>query len=136
MTLPNGSDLDETGQVDFVENRIDPRTGAIAVRAQFPNDSRLLVDGAFVTVRILAFEPEQKLLIPQAALQRDQQGPFVLVVNDQQMVEQRYVKTGRAVETEIIVEEGLNPGDEVIVEGLQRVRPGVPVSKVAADGGN
>ncbi|MFC6689318.1 efflux RND transporter periplasmic adaptor subunit [Jhaorihella thermophila] len=136
VTLPNGSDLDETGQVDFVENRIDPRTGAIAVRAQFPNDSRLLVDGAFVTVRILAFEPEQKLLIPQAALQRDQQGPFVLVVNDQQMVEQRYVKTGRAVETEIIVEEGLNPGDEVIVEGLQRVRPGVPVSKVAADGGN
>ena len=136
VLLPNGSELGETGKIDFVENRIDPRTGAIVVRATFANDHRLLVDGAFVTVRILAFEPEQRLLIPQAALQRDQQGTFVLAVNDQQMVEQRYIRTGRTIENEIIVEEGLNPGDEVIVEGLQRVRPGVPVSKVPVEDGN
>ncbi len=136
VTLPNGSPLEEVGRIGFVDNRIDPRTGAIVVRAEFANRNRLLMDGAFVSVRILAFEPEQKLLVPQAAIQRDQQGPFVLAVNDRQLVEQRYVKTGTSIGTEIVIEEGLNPGDEVIVEGLQRVRPGVPVSKVTAEGGN
>lgn len=69
-------------------------------------------------------------MVPQAAIQRDQRGDFVLVVNSQQMVEQRYVETGDQVGTELVVNEGLQAGESVIVEGLQRVRPGVQVDPV------
>lgn len=132
VTLPNGSELDEVGQIVFVDNRIDPLTGAVVLRAEFENTKRLIVDGAFVHVRISALEPTLRVLIPQAALQRDQRGDFVLVVNDKQMVEQRYITTGDSVDTAMIVLDGLREGESVIVEGLQRVRPGVAVDAVVA----
>ncbi|EEE38917.1 efflux transporter, RND family, MFP subunit [Rhodobacteraceae bacterium KLH11] len=132
VTLPNGTALDETGEIVFVDNRIDPLTGAITLRAEFDNAQRLIVDGAFVNVQIEALEPTLQVLVPQAALQRDQRGDFVLVVNDQQMVEQRYITTGDTVGTAIIVTDGLREGESVIVEGLQRVRPGVAVDAVVA----
>jgi len=132
VTLPNGTELDETGRIVFVDNRIDPLTGAITVRAEFDNADRLILDGAFLSVHIEALEPTLQVLIPQAALQRDQRGEFVLVVNDQQMVEQRYITTGDNVESAVIVLDGLREGESVIVEGLQRVRPGVAVDAVVA----
>lgn len=132
VTLPNGTELDESGTIVFVDNRIDPLTGAITMRAEFDNTDRLIIDGAFLNVRIEALEPTLEVLIPQAALQRDQRGEFVLVVNDQQMVEQRYITTGDTVDTAIIVKDGLREGESVIVEGLQRVRPGVAVDAVVA----
>ncbi len=132
VTLPNGTELDETGEIIFVDNRIDPLTGAITITAEFENAKRLLVDGAFINVQIEALEPTLQVLIPQAALQRDQRGEFVLVVNDKQMVEQRYITTGDTVDTAIIVTDGLREGESVIVEGLQRVRPGVAVDAVVA----
>ncbi|EEX11082.1 efflux transporter, RND family, MFP subunit [Ruegeria lacuscaerulensis ITI-1157] len=132
LTLPNGTELPETGKIVFVDNRIDPLTGAITLRAEFENTDRLIVDGAFVSVQIEALEPTLEVLIPQAALQRDQRGEFVLVVNDKQMVEQRYITTGDNVGSEVIVKEGLREGESVIVEGLQRVRPGVAVDAVVA----
>ncbi len=130
IILSNGTELDETGQIVFVENRIDPTTGTITVRAEFENEKHLLYDGSFLNVRIESTEPTLRTLIPQAAVQRDQRGDFVLVVNDQQMVEQRYITTGEQVETAIIVLDGLQTGEAVIVEGLQRVRPGVAVDAV------
>lgn len=132
VTLPNGTELDETGEIVFVDNRIDPLTGAITLRAEFDNTNRLIVDGAFLNVRIEALEPTLEVLIPQAALQRDQRGEFVLVVNDKQMVEQRYITTGETVESAIVVKDGLREGESVIIEGLQRVRPGVAVDAVVA----
>lgn len=132
VTLPNGTELDETGRIVFVDNRIDPLTGAITVRAEFDNADRLIIDGAFLSVHIEALEPTLQVLIPQAALQRDQRGEFVLVVNDQQMVEQRYITTGDNVDSAVIVSDGLREGESVIVEGLQRVRPGVAVDAVVA----
>ena len=132
VTLPNGTELDETGEIVFVDNRIDPLTGAITLRAQFDNADRLILDGAFVNVQIEALEPTLQVLIPQAALQRDQRGEFVLIVNDKQMVEQRYITTSDTVGTAIIVSDGLREGESVIVEGLQRVRPGVAVDAVVA----
>ncbi|WP_170464121.1 efflux RND transporter periplasmic adaptor subunit [Ruegeria arenilitoris] len=132
LTLPNGTALDETGEIVFADNRIDPLTGAITVRAEFPNAERLIIDGQFLSVQIEALEPTLQVLVPQAALQRDQRGEFVLVVNDKQMVEQRYITTGDVVGTAIIVKDGLREGESVIVEGLQRVRPGVAVDAVVA----
>ncbi|WP_170381401.1 efflux RND transporter periplasmic adaptor subunit [Ruegeria atlantica] len=132
VTLPNGSKLDETGKIVFVDNRIDPLTGAISMRAEFDNAQRLIVDGAFLSVQIEALQPTLEVLVPQAALQRDQRGEFVLVVNDKQMVEQRYITTGNNEGTAVIVKDGLREGESVIVEGLQRVRPGVAVDAVVA----
>ncbi len=131
-TLPNGTTLDEPGKVVFVDNRISPTTGTIAMLARFENTSKQIIDGAFLQVRIEAPAPTPRLLVPQAALQRDQRGDFVLVVNSQQMVEQRYIETGDQVGTEIVVNEGLREGESVIVEGLQRVRPGVQVDAILA----
>jgi RND family efflux transporter MFP subunit len=132
VTLPNGTDLGETGTIAFADNRVDPTTGTVTIRAEFANTDRLIFDGAFLTVRIEARAPVERLLVPQASVQRDQQGDFVLVVNAQGMVEQRYVTTGDTVETDMIVTDGLREGEQVIVDGLQRVRPGVPVDAVIA----
>jgi RND family efflux transporter MFP subunit len=132
VDLPNGNRLDEIGKIEFVDNRIDPDTGTITVRAKFDNSRRLLIDGAFVSVGIEALEPEERILIPQAAVQRDQRGAFVLVVGQERTVEQRYVQTGDTVGIEMIILDGLREGESVIVEGLQRVRPGVEVDPILA----
>ncbi|MFV0359783.1 efflux RND transporter periplasmic adaptor subunit [Tropicimonas sp.] len=132
VTLPNGERLEEPGKVVFVDNRIDPATGTITLRAEFANEHRVILDGAYLTVSIQALAPEVKLLIPQAAVQRDQRGDFVLVVTQDQRVEQRYVTLGRQVEAAVVVNDGMQEGEAVIVEGLQRVRPGVTVESVLA----
>jgi RND family efflux transporter MFP subunit len=128
--LANGERLDETGVVVFIDNRIDQTTGTIALRAQFANADGLLAPGGFVSVEIGAKEPETRLLAPQAAVQRDQRGDFVLVVEPDGAVEQRYVELGPPHETFFVIEQGLQEGEAVIVEGLQRVRPGVRVEAV------
>lgn len=132
VELPNGTKLEEAGRVIFIDNQIDPTTGTIALRAEFDNDRRLILDGAFVNVQIQALEPTPSLMIPQTAVQRDQRGDFVLVVTDQGLVEQRYVTLGRQIEAAVVVEDGMREGESVIVEGLQRVRPGVAVEAVLA----
>ncbi|MEM6579171.1 MAG: efflux RND transporter periplasmic adaptor subunit [Pseudomonadota bacterium] len=132
VELPNGTVLEESGRVIFIDNRINPTTGTIALRAQFENKRGLILDGAFVNVQIQALQPTPSLLIPQAAVQRDQRGDFVLIVSSEGLVEQRYVTLGRQIETTVVVEDGMRPGESVIVEGLQRVRPGVAVDAVLA----
>lgn len=127
LTLQDDSVLDETGQVVFIDNQIDRGTGSITLLAEFPNERGLIVDGGFMSVRIRSPESTERLLVPQAAVQRDQRGAFVLVVNQQQTVERRYIELGLERGLAVIVLSGLQEGEAVIVEGLQRVRPGVPV---------
>jgi len=134
LRLPNGELFDETGWLVFVDNRVDPATGTIALRAQFENADGFLVPGIFVNVELESRETSAKLLVPQAAVQRDQKGNFVLVVGADGLVEQRHITTGQQVETDFVVEDGLQEGESVIVEGLQRVRPGVPVKAIGATG--
>lgn len=130
VTLSNGVTLEEHGEIVFIDNQISSTTGTVALLAEFQNERKQIVDGAFLSVRIAAPTPTLRLVVPQAAIQRDQRGDFVLVVNSQQMVEQRYVETGDQVGTELVVNDGLQAGESVIVEGLQRVRPGVQVDPV------
>lgn len=130
LRLPGGTMLDEAGTIVFVDNRINPATGTISLRAEFENKSRIILDGSFLSVVIEDLEPTLSVLIPQNAVQRDQRGDFVLVVNDQQLVEQRYVTLGPQEQTAVVVKEGLIAGESVIVEGLQRVRPGVEVNAI------
>lgn len=132
VVLPNGTQLEETGHIVFAGNRIDPATGAVALRAEFENRQRLILDGSFLTVGLQSQQPSDRLVISQSAVQRDQSGPFVLVVNGDSQVEQRYIATGDVHGTGIIVLDGLEPGETVVVEGLQKIRPGVEVDPVLA----
>lgn len=133
LTLPNGETYGETGQIVFIDNQVDPKTGTISFRAEFKNADSRLISGTYVTVIIAAPQKTKALLIPQAAVQRDQKGPFVLVVNAQETVENRPIDLGDTVGTDYIVKSGLQEGERVIVQGLQKVRPGVPVNAVLAD---
>lgn len=130
LELPNGTVLEERGRIAFLDNRVDPETGTLTLRAEFDNARGLILDGAFVNLRIQAPRPVPRLLVPMAAVQRDQRGDFVLIVDDAGHVEQRHVTLGRQAGTAVVVEEGLHEGESVILEGLQRVRPGVPVEAV------
>ncbi|MGR3805084.1 efflux RND transporter periplasmic adaptor subunit [Marinibacterium profundimaris] len=136
VILPTGEALDSPGELVFVDNRVDPRTGSIAIRARFDNSRQLISDGGFVTLRIAAPIPSEELAIPQAAIQRDQRGDFVLVVGADGNVSQRYVTLGPQVETDVVVEDGLREAETVITEGLQKVRVGVTVEPVLAGDGS
>ncbi|MES0881958.1 efflux RND transporter periplasmic adaptor subunit [Roseibium sp. SCP14] len=130
LVLPNGESYDETGKIVYIDNQVDPTTGTISLRGQFKNKDIRLLAGTYVTVVLEAPKAETELVVPQAAIQRDQQGPFALVITPDKKVEQRYVELGQQVETNFVVTKGLKDGDEVITEGLQKVRPGVEVDPV------
>lgn len=130
LILPNGQELDGMGEIVFVDNRVDPLTGTIAIRARFDNSRGLVSDGGFVTLRIDAPTPVESLMIPQAAIQRDQRGDFALVVGSDGNVSQRYVTLGTQIAPNVVVQDGLREGETVIIEGLQKVRPGVTVEPV------
>lgn len=127
---------DETGYphegwIDFVDNTVDPGTGTLRVRAIFPNDKRLLMAGLFVRLRI-PLDTHTGLLVPDLAVLADQSGRYVLVVNDQDIVEQRPVTAGATVDHMRVIEDGLTLSDRVVVNGLQRARPGTKVKPVPA----
>jgi len=130
VRLPDGTLLDEPGEIVFLDNRINPNTGTISLRAEFENTRGMILDGGFNSVVIEALQPTLSTLVPQNALQRDQRGDFVLVVTDQGLVEQRYVVLGPQEGTAVVVSDGLREGESVITEGLQRVRPGIEVNAV------
>lgn len=130
LRLANNVDYPHAGKIAFVDNRVDPMTGTIAVRAIFPNPEKLLVPGIFVTVRLSEREPEPALLIPQAAVQEDQAGRFVLVAKPDNTAEVRRIETGERAGISWQVTSGLSEGELVIYEGIQKVRPGSPISPV------
>jgi membrane fusion protein, multidrug efflux system len=135
VELPDGTVYEKSGEIDFVSNTVDPRTGTVAVRGVFENPDALLMPGQFVTVIIESREASKRMVVPQSAVQEDQQGPFVLVVNAQNQVETRHIQVGSTEGTDVIVDSGLTVGETVIVEGLQKVRAGVAVNPVAQSSG-
>jgi membrane fusion protein, multidrug efflux system len=135
--LPDGTLYDQPGKIDFLGVQVDQGTDTVTVRAELPNPDRMLVDGQFVGVRVEAGAPEPALTVPQAALQVDQAGPYVLVVGADDKVEARRVTLGDAAAgTSAVVKEGLKEGERVIVEGVQKVRPGMVVAATEAPPAN
>jgi membrane fusion protein (multidrug efflux system) len=139
LRLPDGRLYDQTGKVDFLDNTIVQSTDTFTVRGVIPNvllhdastaggPVRELTDGEFVTVLVEGIQPVEVLAIPRAAVLSDQQGDYVFVVHPDNKAEQRRIQLGQSTPTMASVISGLSPGDKVIVEGLQRVRPGQPVS--------
>jgi len=128
VRLANRQEYGHPGVWNFIGNQVDPQTDSLLVRATLPNPERQLVDGAFVTVEVKESEEQPRLVIPRSALQLDQAGVYVLVVDKEHKVEIKRVTTGEAVNTEIAIASGLAAGDAVIVDGVQKVRPGQVVA--------
>jgi len=127
LRLPDGSLYEHVGRVDFIDNVVDRRTGTVVLRAHFDNPQKLLVPGLYVSTMLGREETTDKLIIPQSAVQEDQSGMFVMVVAPDSKVELRRIQTGQAYAGELVVNSGLEAGEQVIVEGIQKVRPGVVV---------
>lgn len=130
LKLPNGTEYPEEGQLDFTDVRTDVGTGTVGIRAVFPNPNDVLLPGLFVTLVVESKQAQTQVLVPQMAVQESQEGKFVLLVNAENQVAQRLVKLGQRQGPMWVVTGGLEAGERVIVEGLQKVKTGVSVNPV------
>ena len=130
LIMEDGTKYPQTGELTLSEVSVDPGTGTITLRAEFPNPDNILLPGMFVRTELPQGTMEKALLVPQRAVMREANGtPYVYVVEDGKIAIRRLV-THRTQGQNWIVEEGLKPGEKVVIEGLQRIRPGVPVQIV------
>ena len=136
LRLANGTLLEEGGTITFLDNRVDPMTGTIRLFAEFPNENELVLPGQFVSVVLVSTEPQSMVVVPQSAVQINQAGAFVLVVDQDNSVVSRPVVLGERTGADVVVTEGLSVGETVIVEGIQKVRPGAKVTPVPAGTGS
>jgi membrane fusion protein (multidrug efflux system) len=128
LEFPGGRAYSRKGKIDFVDNRVDPDTGTIAIWGRFENPDGHLVPGEYVRVFLGEAKPEMVPAVAQAAVQRDQEGAFVYVVDAMNKVQQRRITTGPVLDGKFTVTSGLKPGEKVIVQGIQKVRPGITVN--------
>lgn len=138
IRLPNGKLYDQVGRLEFADVSVSPTTDTIILRAVIPNPViavagaygrvRELTDNEFVRVILEGAEPAQALTVPRAAVLTDQRGTFVYVVDADNVARQRRIRLGDSTPELAVVESGLEEGDRVILEGLQRVRPDMPVT--------
>ena len=139
LKLPNGRAFAQTGQIDFSDNTIQAATDTLIVRGVFPNPAlpagkggdeggRELFDNEFVTVYLEGVQQIEVLAAPRSAILSDQQGDYVYVVDAQNKAQRQKVTLGQSTPTVASVTSGLKEGDTIVVEGIQRVRPGQPVS--------
>jgi membrane fusion protein, multidrug efflux system len=131
LRLSNGRDYPQRGVWNLTDPQVDQQTDTLIMRATIPNPDRQLIDGQFVTAMIRERKQEPRLVVPQAALQIDQSGYYVLVVDGEHKVEQRRVQTGPNQDTDVVITSGLREGENVIVDGVQKVRPGQVVQETA-----
>jgi RND family efflux transporter MFP subunit len=124
--LQNEDGYPHEGKLDYVAPTVNPSTGTLAARASLENADRGLLPGYFVRVRI-ASRPQPTLLVPNVALGSDQGGSYVLVVNKEDVVEQRQVEIGQVVGDLRVIENGVNKDDRVVVGGIMRAIPGEKV---------
>jgi membrane fusion protein (multidrug efflux system) len=137
ITLPNGAIYGQTGKLDFVDNTVQASTDTIILRGTIPNpllpvqtvrgNIRELSDNEFVSVSVEGVEPVELLVIPRSAVLLDQQGAYVYVVDAEHKAQRRNVKLGQSTPSVASIESGLQAGELVVTEGLQRVRDGQPV---------
>lgn len=134
----HGSKYNMKGSIEFIDNKVHPQTGTIAVWLLYENPEYQLIPGEYVTVYLALAPPELKILVPGEAIQLDNKGSFVFVVNKESIVEERRIETGKQIEDKWVVKTGLGEGDLVIVQGIQKVRPGMKVqtSTIDVEGNN
>jgi len=128
LRFRDGSLYEHEGVWDFLDNRVDPTTGTQTARAVFPNPDALLLPGQYATVIVQVGAPRRTLVVPQAAVQEDQAGRFVLVVDDEDVARLRRVEMGARQGIYWAVRSGLSAGDRVVYQGVQKARPDAPVA--------
>lgn len=133
LKMPNGEIYPDAGQIDFIDNQVDPNTGTIAVRAIFQNDRGILLPGQFVTVQISLRKAKTLPVIPQSAVMEDREGRYVFTVDENNAIQLRRVVTGAVIHTQWVVESGLKAGETIVVKGVQKVTPGQAVNPIFAD---
>jgi membrane fusion protein (multidrug efflux system) len=134
LRFGDGSPYPIQGRVYTAARTVDPQTGTIQARAIFPNSDGVLLPGLFVRIIVHGVTLPDAIVIPEQAVLQGPQGPFVYVVDANSTAQPRPVRVGRELEGGRNIEEGLQPGEHVIVDGIIRVRPGAPV-RVAAPAG-
>ncbi|MFZ0553287.1 MAG: efflux RND transporter periplasmic adaptor subunit, partial [Steroidobacteraceae bacterium] len=130
LTLPDGTAYGVPGVLDFHAVTVDPSTGTAALRGILPNPNHALLPGMYVNVLVTVGFAQHAFLVPQAALQRDNQGAYVLTVGSDDTVVEKRVKTEGASGVDWIVSSGLVAGDRIIVAGIQSATPGAKVAAV------
>ena len=128
LRLADGSRYGLPGVIEFSDNEISPETGTLAVWALFPNPNEVLLPGSVVSVISRSTQSTQAIVVPQAAVQTDRRGQYVLVLGADNIVEQRQITVGPTLQSYFTVQSGLDEGDLVVVEGLQRAQPGSTVA--------
>ena len=132
LALEDGSEYAHPGSLQFSEVSVDQSTGAVTLRATVPNPDTLLLPGMFVRARLEQGIKKSAILAPQQAITFEYSGSAVaMVVGDDNKVERRLVKTGRAIGDQWLVLDGLKAGDKIVIGGLQKVRHGAEVTTVA-----
>jgi len=133
LFLEDGTEYPLEGQFKFRDVTVEPSTGSVILRIVFPNPDGVLLPGMFVRAQVKEGINDKAILVPQQAVFRDPKGnPFAYVLDEENRVQQRMLAIDRAVRNRWLISEGLKEGDRVVVEGLQRIRPGMTV-KVAPD---
>jgi membrane fusion protein (multidrug efflux system) len=130
LRFADGSTYTEVGSINFVDVTVDRSTDTVLVRATFPNPKGVLIDGQLVVVALSLGKPEERIVVPQSALLADQAGIFLFVVENGKAVIRR-VKPATESGADVVIAEGLSGGEQVIVDRLQAMRPGLPVRPVA-----
>lgn len=139
IRLVTGAIYGQIGRIDFIDPQVDRNTDTVLVRAVMPNPARgaspgpeggvdrELIDGMFVTVFVEGAQPVSTVVIPRSAVLQDQQGNYVFALDAENKAARRPVTLGRSIADQVVIERGLEGGERVVVEGVQRVRPGQPV---------
>jgi membrane fusion protein (multidrug efflux system) len=135
IQLADGSRYPSPGKIDFVDNTVNQGTDTVVVRAIFPNPNGVLVDGQLVTVVVETGKGESALVVPQQALQVDQAGPFVLILDKDNKIQVRRVDVDSVRGADAVIRKGLEADELVVTEGIQRVRPGQVVTPTEAKRG-
>jgi len=146
LELPDGAKYQYTGKIAFLDNQVDSSTGTVNVYADFPNPQSLLLPGAYVNVDTSPSQPQEALMVPVAAVQTDQNSSFVLIVGPDNKVRQQTVNLGPQIGQNYVVKSGIGVNDQVIVDGIQKVKvgqavnatvqPAAPPSSQSADSGS
>ncbi len=124
LKLPDGSDYAQAGKITYFSNRVDPTTGTVEVMARMPNPEDVLRPGMFVRAVLRLTQPVMGLMVPQQAVQVDQQGSYVLAVDENNMVTRKNLVTGQRIGENTLVNAGIEVGTTVIVRGVQKARVG------------
>lgn len=127
ITLADNTQYPHKGLVDFAEPQVDPRTGTFSVRAEMPNPENTLLPGQFTKVKLLLDVREDAVSVPMKAVIIEKGGAYIYVVRKNQTVEKRFIELGPEQDNQVVVERGLAPGEEIVIEGYHKLSPGMKI---------